>query len=320
MGADHDASLGELTTEGVNEASAEIDRLDATGIVQLMNAEDADVAEAVRKELPAIATAVEGITLRLRIGGRLIYVGAGTSGRLGVLDASECPPTFNTPPGMVLGIIAGGNRALTVSVEEAEDRPEAGRDDLEAAGVSANDAVVGIATSGRTPYVLGALEHARARGAFTVSLTCNHGSALAQLADVAIEPVVGAEVIAGSTRLKAGTATKMVLNMLSTGAMVLLGKTYGNLMVDLRATNWKLRQRSVRIVQQVTGLDAEAAAAQLEAAGGELKTTIVGSLLRVSPEEARKRLQASEGSVRRAVEPAEDVSRSRSRDWEGSEQ
>lgn len=302
MEPDRGASPGGLTTESINDASAEIDRLDAAGVVRLMNAEDAGVAEAVREVLPAVAEAVEGIAARLRTGGRLIYVGAGTSGRLGVLDAAECPPTFNTPPEMVLGIIAGGKQALTRAVEEIEDRPESGRDDLEAVHVSAGDAVVGIATSGRTPYVLGALEYARSLGAFSVSLTCNRDSALAQLSDVAIEPVVGPEVIAGSTRLKAGTATKMVLNMLSTGAMVLLGKTYGNLMVDLRPTNSKLRERAVRIVQHVTGLDAGAATEQLSESGGEVKTAIVAILSHVPVEEARRRLRASEGSVRRAVD------------------
>lgn len=317
MEPDHGASLGALTTEGINDASAEIDRLDAAQIVGLMNHEDAGVAGAVREVLPAIAEAVEGIAARLRAGGRLIYVGAGTSGRLGVLDAAECPPTFNTPPEMVVGIIAGGETALTRAVEEVEDRPESGRGDLEAIGVGAGDAVVGIATSGRTPYVLGALEHARSRGAFTVSLTCNRDSALAQLADVAIEPVVGPEVIAGSTRLKAGTATKMVLNMLSTGSMVLLGKTYGNLMVDLKPTNSKLRERSVRIVQRVTGLDAEAAAAQLQAAG-DVKTAIVASLAGVPVEEARIRLHAAQGSVRGAVDSAGDGPRPQN-DGDGGE-
>jgi N-acetylmuramic acid 6-phosphate etherase len=305
MEPDRVASPGGLTTESINDASAEIDRLDAAGIARLMNAEDAGVAMAVSEVLPAIADAMDGIAARLHAGGRLIYVGAGTSGRLGVLDAAECPPTFNTPPEMVLGIIAGGERALTRAVEELEDRPEAGRADLEAAGVSVTDAVVGIATSGRTPYVLGALEYARSVGAFTVALTCNRGSPLAQLADVAIEPIVGPEVIAGSTRLKAGTATKMVLNILSTGAMVLLGKTYGNLMVDLRPTNSKLRRRAVRIVQRVTGLDEEEAAAQLRTAG-DVKTAIVVALAGIPVGEARRRLQAADGSVRGAIESVGD--------------
>jgi N-acetylmuramic acid 6-phosphate etherase len=303
MEPDHGASPGGLTTEAVNDASADIDRLDAAEIVGLMNGEDQSVARAVREVLPAVTDAVEGIAARLRAGGRLIYIGAGTSGRLGVLDAAECPPTFNTPPGMVLGIIAGGARALTHAVEEIEDRPEAGHADLDAIGVGAGDAVVGIATSGRTPYVLGAMEYARSAGAFTVCLTCNRGSPLAGLTDVAIEPVVGPEVIAGSTRLKAGTATKMVLNMLSTGSMVLLGKTYGNLMVDLRPSNAKLRRRAIRIVQRVTGLDADAALARLRAAG-DVKTAIVSVLAGVPVEEARNLLQASDGSVQGAIHAA----------------
>jgi N-acetylmuramic acid 6-phosphate etherase len=237
----------------------------------------------------------------------LIYIGAGTSGRLGVLDASECPPTFNTPPGLVVGLIAGGEQALTHAVEEIEDRPALGRQDLEAAGLGEGDAVVGIATSGRTPYVLGALRYARDMGALAVALTCNRETELAALAHIAIEPVVGPEIIAGSTRLKAGTATKMVLNMLSTGAMVLLGKTYGNLMVDLRPTNTKLRERSLRIVSRVTGLDGPAATEALEAAGGEVKTAIVGALAGISPQEARRRLERWDGAVRRAVEEGNDA-------------
>jgi N-acetylmuramic acid 6-phosphate etherase len=300
--ADHIAATGELTTERVNDASLEIDRLDAIDLVRLMNAEDARVAGAVQAVLPAIAEAVEGIACRLQQGGRLIYVGAGTSGRLGVLDAAECPPTFSTPADMVIGIIAGGNEALTRAVEEIEDRQESGQQDLKAVSVGPDDTVVGIAASGRTPYVLGALRYARSCGAFTVAVTCNAGSPLAAAAEVAIEPIVGPEVIAGSTRLKAGTATKMVLNMLSTGAMVLLGKTYGNLMVDLRPTNAKLRARTMRIVQRITGLDADEAAHLLSLAGGETKTAMVAGLAAIPVEEARRRLHASGGSVREAIE------------------
>lgn len=302
MEPDHTAALGGLTTESVNETAAEIDRLNALDLLRLMNYEDSRVAAAVERELPAVAQALEGIVERLGRGGRLIYVGAGTSGRLGVLDAAECPPTFGTPPEMVVGIIAGGEPALARAVENVEDSPEAGRRDLEAAGVSDVDAVVGIAASGRTPYVLGAMQRARSLGAFTISLTCNQGTQLSAIAEVAIEPVVGPEIIAGSTRLKAGTATKMVLNMLSTGSMVLLGKTYGNLMVDLRPSNVKLRRRAISIVQRVTGLDDAGAAGCLQAAGGEVKTAIVANLARVSVEEARERLRASDGSVRQAIE------------------
>jgi N-acetylmuramic acid 6-phosphate etherase len=245
--------LARLVTEGRNPDSADIDRLSARQIVELMNREDARVAEAVGREAEPIARAVELIAERLRAGGRLVYIGAGTSGRLGVLDASECPPTFNSPPGQVIGLIAGGSAALTRAVEGAEDREEDGAADLRLARLSAADVLVGIATSGRTPYVIGGLKHARSIGAATIGLSCNPQSALHEHADIAITPVVGPEVVSGSTRLKAGTATKMVLNMLSTGTMVRLGKTYGNLMVDLQARNAKLVERSARIVSLVTG-------------------------------------------------------------------
>ncbi|HEY8446834.1 MAG TPA: N-acetylmuramic acid 6-phosphate etherase [Thermomicrobiales bacterium] len=290
-----------LTTEAINPATRDLDCLDALGIVTAMNAEDARVAEAVRNELPRIAEAVEAIAERLRAGGRLIYVGAGTSGRLGALDAAECIPTFSVPPGTVVALIAGGPAALTEPVEGAEDDDEAGRVDLLRLGVSEADAVVGIAASGRTPYVLGAMRHAAAIGALTIGIACNTGTPLEKLVEIMIAPVVGPEVIAGSTRLKAGTAQKMVLNMLSTGAMVRLGKTFGNLMVDLQATNSKLRARAVRIVQAATGLDHDEAAAALSLAGGEVKTAIVAVRAGVSPEEARQRLSAAGGSVRAAL-------------------
>ena len=220
-----------------------------------MNAEDAKVVPAVASQAEAIARAVEVIAERFRAGGRLIYIGAGTSGRLGVLDASECPPTFNAPPGLVVGVIAGGPSALTRAVEGAEDHPEFAVKDLTAISLSAKDVLVGIATSGRTPYVLAAVDHARGLGAFTIGLSCNPDAEIISRAELAITPVVGPEVLSGSTRLKAGTATKLVLNILSTGAMVRLGKTYGNLMVDVRATNEKLRHRTNRIVREATGLD-----------------------------------------------------------------
>jgi N-acetylmuramic acid 6-phosphate etherase len=302
----HDAvealgGLDRLDTERVNAATADLDRLSPLAIVRAMNAEDATVADAVAAELPRVAAAVEEITARLRRGGRLVYVGAGTSGRLGVLDAAECPPTFGTPPELVVGLIAGGPTALTEAVEAVEDRAEAGRDDAARLGITDADAVVGIAASGRTPYVLGAVAHARGRGAFTVGLACNRGTPLEAAVALMIAPVVGPEVIAGSTRLKAGTAQKMVLNMLSTGAMVLLGKTYGNLMVDLRATNAKLRRRAVGIVRAATGLDETGAAALLRASGGEAKTAIVAARAGIDPPEARARLAAAGGSVRAAL-------------------
>jgi N-acetylmuramic acid 6-phosphate etherase len=266
-----------------------------------MCAEDAKVVPAVASQAEAIARGIEVIADRLRTGGRLVYVGAGTSGRLGVLDATECPPTFNVPPGLVIGLIAGGPAALTHAVEGAEDHPELAGPDLDALNISTTDVLVGIATSGRTPYVLGAIEHARGKGAFTIGLSCNADADIIPRVDLAITPVVGPEVLSGSTRLKAGTATKLVLNMLSTGAMVRLGKTFGNLMVDLRATNEKLRQRTNRIVRDVTGLDRAAADELLERCSRELKTALVSHLAGVSVEEARERLRNADGRVRDAL-------------------
>jgi N-acetylmuramic acid 6-phosphate etherase len=298
-----DASdLKNLDTERRNPASAAIDAMSALEIAQTMNAEDATVAGAVARELPQVARAIEGIAARLRQGGRLIYIGAGTSGRLGVLDASECPPTFSTPPEMVVGVIAGGPAALTRSIEGAEDDPAQGRADVEHLGLRAADALVGIAASGRTPYVLGAVAYADARGALTIGLTCNAATPLHAACAITIAPVVGPEVIAGSTRLKAGTAQKMVLNMLSTGAMILLGKTYGNLMVDVQPTNTKLRSRAVTIVQEATGLGESAAAALLREANDEVKTAIVAALANVPPDISRKRLAAANGIVCAALE------------------
>lgn len=291
-----------LQTEGRNAASACIDTMGALDIVRLMNQEDATVATAVAAESPAIVRAVEAITMRLRAGGRLIYVGAGTSGRLGVLDAAECPPTFSASPGMVIGIIAGGERALTQAVEEIEDDPQAGWVDLEQLQLNAGDAVVGITASGSTPYVLGALGYAAERGALRVGLTCNRDTPLGAAVDILVAPVVGPEVLTGSTRLKAGTAQKMVLNMLSTGAMILLGKTFGNHMVDLRASNSKLRGRSVRIVQAATGLPQDGATAILSEVDGEVKTAIVATLAGVGSEEARRSLTANHGVVRAALD------------------
>src|SRR5579883_899723 len=293
--------MDHLQTEARNPASTKLDELTALEIVRLMNAEDGRVVPAVASQAEAIARAVEVIAERLRAGGRLIYVGAGTSGRLGVLDASECPPTFNSPPEQVIGVIAGGLTALTRAVEGAEDHPEYGERDLESLGVSSRDAVVGIATSGRTPYVLGAVAYARRQGAFTAGIACNEDAELNSVVDVPIVPVVGPEVVSGSTRLKAGTATKLVLNMLSTGAMVLLGKTYGNLMVDLRATNEKLRNRTNRIVREATGLDHTAADTLLESCNRELKTALVSHLAGISAEEARERLHTANGRVRAAI-------------------
>jgi N-acetylmuramic acid 6-phosphate etherase len=293
--------MSQMTTEARNPASDKIDTLSPLEIVRLMNAEDARVAEAVRREAESIARAVEAIADRLRSGGRLVYIGAGTSGRLGVLDASECPPTFSTPPEMVVGLIAGGYGALTRAVEGAEDAPESAVADLQKIYFSRGDCLVGIATSGRTPYVIGGLKYARQIGAFAIGLACNDASALAGVADLMITPVVGPEVISGSTRLKAGTATKLVLNTLTTGAMVLLGKTYGNLMVDLKATNAKLVIRSRRIVAELTGLSEAEAEQQLARCGGELKTAVVAYRRGVSAEAARKLLAAAGGQLRGAL-------------------
>jgi len=291
-----------LATEQVNPATLEIDRQSPLEIVRAINAEDASVAGAVARELPQIARAIEAITARLRSGGRLIYLGAGTSGRLGALDAVECPPTFNVAPGLVVACVAGGSFALSEASERAEDDGAAGEDDLRRLAVAARDAVVGITASGRTPYVLGAVAYARAQGALTIGLACNADTPLARAVDISIAPVVGPEVISGSTRLKAGTAQKMALNMLSTGTMILLGKTFGNLMVDVQASNAKLRRRAVEIVRQATGLDAEAAATLLHDADDEVKTAILIARAGVTPAEARGRLAAHGGVLRAALE------------------
>jgi N-acetylmuramic acid 6-phosphate etherase len=300
--------MDHLQTEACNPASTNLDELTSVQLVQLMNREDSHVIAAVASQAEVIAQAIDIVANRLRAGGRLVYVGAGTSGRLGVLDATECPPTFSSPPGQVVGMIAGGPIALTQAVEGAEDRPELAEQDLQAVGVGPHDVLVGIATSGRTPYVLGAMSYARRQGAYTISLSCNPQSDLEALANLAITPVVGPEVLSGSTRLKAGTATKLVLNMLSTGAMIRLGKTYGNLMVDLRATNSKLRARTNRIIRVLTGLSVEEADALLQKCGGELKTALVVQQTHVTPAEARTRLQASGGQVRKALEPGPGIS------------
>jgi N-acetylmuramic acid 6-phosphate etherase len=290
-----------LLTEQRNPRTEALDQLSLLELVQVMNDEDRRVPEAVGRVLPQIAQAVEGIAERLRRGGRLLYFGAGTSGRLGILDAVECLPTFNTPPEQVRGFIAGGPAALTRPVEGAEDDAEAGAADVRAAAVSAQDAVVGLTASGRTPYVLGAVRAARERGAFTAGVVCSVPSPLEPFVDVLIAPLVGPEIIAGSTRLKAGTAQKLVLNMLSTATMVQLGKVYGNLMVDVRATNAKLRDRAVRIVMAAAGADRATAEAALARAGGECKVAIVMLLAGVDRAEAEWRLAHSGGRVRHAV-------------------
>jgi N-acetylmuramic acid 6-phosphate etherase len=294
--------MDHLTTEQNNPESVSIDQMDPIQIAMLMNREDLKVVAAVEKVLPDIARAIEIVTERVQAGGRLIYIGAGTSGRLGVLDASECPPTFNTPPALVVGLIAGGHRALTNAIEGAEDNRQAGEEDLRGIDVDAKDVVCGIATSGRTPYVLGGLAYGRSLGAATLGVTCNAVSELSEVSDVLIAPVVGPEILSGSTRLKAGTATKMVLNMISTGTMIRIGKTYGNWMVDLRATNVKLKDRSIRIVSGITGLDRERAESLLARCDGEVKTAIVSQALGVDKIEAQRRLKVAGGRLRTAIQ------------------
>lgn len=292
----------ELTlTEERNPLTTDIDTLSTLDMLTLINAEDQKVALAIHDELPNITAAVDSITARMQRGGRLIYIGAGTSGRLGVLDASECPPTFGTPPELVVGLIAGGSAASTEAIEGAEDNQEGGASEIAELEVNEKDCVIGIAASGRTPYAIGGLQEAKKRRALTVSIACNRPSPLEELAEIGIAPVVGPEVVSGSTRLKAGSAQKMVLNMISTAVMIRLGKTYSNLMVDVQPTNVKLRQRARRIVAEATGLDLQRATEILSACNGEVKTAIVAVLAGISPQLARTRLMETGGYVRRAI-------------------
>lgn len=300
-----------LLTETRNPATEAIDTKSTLEIVSLMNDEDATVATAVRGELSRIAYAVDLIVERLRAGGRLLYFGAGTSGRLGVLDAVECPPTFSTAPEMVQGIIAGGPSALVISSEEKEDDPDLGAQAVLNAGVSPADAVVGLSASGSTPYVMGALQQARELGAVTIAVVCNYPTPMDELAQVTIAPGTGPEVIAGSTRMKAGTAQKMVLNMLSTATMIRLGKVYNNLMVNVQPTSAKLHRRAIRILQTAVGVSEAQAARLLAAADDEVKTALVMALARIAADEARHRLAEADGHVRRAVEPRTTKSSSR---------
>lgn len=266
--------FSKLTTEQINSATAHIDKCSTLEMVRLINDEDKKISAAVEKVLPKIAEAIDLIAQKIKSGGRLIYIGAGTSGRLGVLDASECPPTFGVTPELVQGIIAGGDVALTCAVEGAEDDTSAAIIDLDKKDFSAADVLVGIAASGRTPYVLSGIEHAKKIRASTVGISCVENSALANIVDIAITPITGAEVITGSTRMKAGTATKMVLNMLTTGVMIRLGKVYGNLMIDVRATNDKLRDRSKRIVMTATGCTEQQALDALQKFNGSAKAAV----------------------------------------------
>lgn len=297
--------LDPRVTERRNPRSADIDLATPLEIVDLMNAEDRSVADAVATQREAIAAAIALVEAAFREGHRLFYVGAGTSGRLGVLDAAECPPTFGSDPQMVQGIIAGGVGALTRAQEGAEDRPDAAREDLAAAGVGAGDVVLGIAASGTTPYVRAALLRATELGAKTIILACSPPPAeLLAAVDCAILPITGPEVVTGSTRLKAGTATKLVLNTITTGAMVRLGKTYGNLMVDLRATNDKLRDRAERLVMGTCGVERDAARALLARADGHVKLAIVMHKLGLDADAARARLTDAGGVIRRVVAEA----------------
>ncbi|MFE0174134.1 N-acetylmuramic acid 6-phosphate etherase [Streptomyces sp. NPDC059002] len=299
------AQLATLTTEAFRPELSEIDRLPTQEIARIMNGEDATVPAAVAEQLPAIAAAIDGTAERMARGGRLIYAGAGTAGRLGVLDASECPPTFNTDPSEVVGLIAGGPSAMVTAVEGAEDSKELAAQDLADLDLTADDVVVGISASGRTPYAIGAVEHARERyGALTIGLSCNADSALAAAAEHGIEVVVGPELLTGSTRLKAGTAQKLVLNMLSTITMIRLGKTYGNLMVDVRASNEKLRARSRRIVALATGACDEEIEAALAATDGEVKNAILTILGGVDAATAADLLTDSSGHLRAALDAA----------------
>lgn len=293
-----------LATEDVDDRGAALDRLDVAELVRLMNERDAEIASAVARARATITAAIEAIVARMRAGGRLVYVGAGTSGRLGVLDASEVPPTFGTPPELVVGVIAGGPSALVSSSESTEDDEDAGARDVAALGLRAEDVVVGIAASGRTPYVLGAVRHATSVGALTVGLSCNTDAPLSAVAEHGIEVAVGPEVVTGSTRLGAGTATKMVLNMISTIAMVRLGKTYGSLMVDVRATNAKLRRRALRIVRIATGVDEATARAALDAADWHAKLAIATLATGLDVDRARAALDRAGGVLRDAIEAA----------------
>ena len=299
------STLGLLLTETRYKPSERIDELSTVEMLQVINAADREVADAVAREVPAIARAVDAIAEALapERGGRLFYVGAGTSGRLGVLDASECPPTFNVPPTLVQGFIAGGDYALRHSVEGAEDSRELGVTDLRAHGFTTRDVLAGIAASGRTPYVLGAMDYARELGAVTIGVSCVPDSEVARAAQIAITPAVGPEVITGSTRLRAGTATKLVLNMLSSGAMIKLGMVYANLMVNVQPTNEKLADRAERIVVELTGLPRDRAATLLRESGS-IKASVLMHTHGLNREQAETLLREAHGHLRRAMEAA----------------
>ena len=289
--------LDALLTEQLNPASSKIDRRSTAEVLEIINREDGKVAGAVESAIPQIAQAVDGIASAIRNGGRLFYIGAGTSGRLGVLDAAECPPTFHVPAELIQGIIAGGEAALARATEASEDDPESGRRDLLSRGFSQRDVLAGLAASGRTPYVLGAVAAARAMGALTIGISCTPGSELARAAEIAITPLVGPEVIAGSTRMKAGTATKLVLNMISTGVMIKLGYVYGNLMVNVQPKNSKLEDRALRIIARAAEVSEERASDLLRDSGRDVKTAIVMARLNVDRVAAEALLAAAGGRI-----------------------
>ncbi|CAH8241062.1 N-acetylmuramic acid 6-phosphate etherase [Vibrio aestuarianus] len=293
--------LTQLVTEGRNSASADIDTLPTLEMLQVINREDQKVAFAVEKTLPQVAQAVDAIVLAFQTGGRLIYMGAGTSGRLGILDASECPPTYGSHPDLVVGLIAGGHQAILKAVENAEDNTELGQDDLKHLQLTDKDVVVGIAASGRTPYVLGGMAYAKSVGATVVAIACNPQCAMQQQADIAIIPVVGAEVVTGSSRMKAGTAQKLILNMLTSGAMIRSGKVFGNLMVDVEATNAKLIQRQNNIVVEATGCNSDQAEQALNACQRHCKTAILMILADMNAEQATQKLAKHNGFIRAAL-------------------
>ncbi|HIF9194945.1 TPA: N-acetylmuramic acid 6-phosphate etherase [Photobacterium damselae] len=293
--------LSQLVTESRNQASNAIDTLSTLDMVTVINQEDQKVALAVEKTLPEVALAVDVIADAFMAGGRLIYMGAGTSGRLGILDASECPPTYGSNPNQVVGLIAGGHKAILKAVENAEDNRELAKQDLQNLGLTENDVVVGIAASGRTPYVIGGMKYAHSVGAQVVAISCNPQSEMTKIADIAITPVVGAEVVTGSSRMKAGTAQKLVLNMLTTGAMIRTGKVFGNLMVDVEATNAKLIQRQTNIVMQATDCDVAQAEEALSACDRHCKTAILMILAGLDAEQAKKQLANHNGFIRSAL-------------------
>jgi N-acetylmuramic acid 6-phosphate etherase len=294
--------LNQIDTEQINPHTLKIDRVPTLEMLRMINDEDHLVADAVQRVLPSIAVAVEKIVEQIGKGGRLVYCGCGTSGRLGVLDAAECPPTFGTDPSLVVGLIAGGKDAFLKAVEGAEDDAAQGRRDLETIQFSPNDALVGIAASGRTPYVIGAMEYARSLGAPAIALTCSANAKMSRCADVAITPLPGPEAITGSTRMKSGTAQKMVLNMISTGVMIKLGKVYGNLMVDVKASNEKLYERAVSIVARATGADDATARRTLKKCGFSCKTAIVMLLCKLDADQAAEALTTAGGLIAKAVE------------------